>query len=215
MLNDETRSRLFSPRLKHALQGYHAKEQLARHFAAAPTDDPLSRVQYADIKTYLPGDILTKVDRASMANSLEVRAPFLDHRFVEWTATLPSALKLHHGEGKYVLKRSLEPLLPRDILYRTKQGFSVPLAAWFRGPLRDSMRAAVTGPALRDTGWFDDAYIAGAIDQHDNGGRDHSQMLWSLLMFSSFLRDVHDPYPADLPTSHVPADDALVRDIMS
>jgi len=192
MLNDEARGRLFSAGFKRELQGYQAKEQLERHFAAAPTDDPLSRAQYADIKTYLPGDILTKVDRASMASSLEVRAPFLDHRFAEWSARLPAALKLHGGEGKHVLKRGLAPLLPQDILHRAKQGFSVPLAAWFRGPLRDRMRADLTGARLRETGWFDDAHIAGAIDQHASGLRDHSQLLWSLLMFSSFLRDVHE-----------------------
>ena len=207
MLNDEARGRLFSAGFKRELQGYQAKEQLERHFAAAPTDDPLSRAQYADIKTYLPGDILTKVDRASMASSLEVRAPFLDHRFAEWSARLPAALKLHGGEGKHVLKRGLAPLLPQDILHRAKQGFSVPLAAWFRGPLRDRMRADLTGPRLRETGWFDDAHIAGAIDQHASGLRDHSQLLWSLLIFSSFLRDVHetpsrtdDPAMADAPT---------------
>jgi asparagine synthase (glutamine-hydrolysing) len=192
MLNDEARAQLFTPGFKRALQGYQAKEQLARHFNAAPTDDPLSRVQYADIKTYLPGDILTKVDRASMASSLEVRAPFLDHRFAEWSAGLPSALKLRDGEAKHVLKSALGPLLPREILYRAKQGFSVPLAAWFRGPLRDRMRAELTGPRLRETGWFDDRHIGGAIEQHASGRRDHSQLLWSLLMFSSFLRDVHE-----------------------
>jgi asparagine synthase (glutamine-hydrolysing) len=192
MLNDEARGRLFSTEFKRALQGYQAKEQLAHHFNAAPTDDPLSRAQYADIKTYLPGDILTKVDRASMASSLEVRAPFLDHRFAEWSACLPSGLKLHDGKGKHVLKGALRPLLPPDILYRAKQGFSVPLAAWFRGPLRDRMRDELTGPRLRETGWFDGGHIAGAIEQHASGRRDHSQLLWSLLMFSSFLRDVHE-----------------------
>jgi asparagine synthase (glutamine-hydrolysing) len=192
MLNDETRGRLFSAEFKRSLRGYQAKEQLARHFNAAPTDDPLSRAQYADIKTYLPGDILTKVDRASMASSLEVRAPFLDHRFAEWSARLPSGLKLHDGEGKHVLKGALRPLLPPDILYRAKQGFSVPLAAWFRGPLRDRMRDELTGSRLGETGWFDGDHIAGAIERHASGRRDHSQLLWSLLMFSSFLRDVHE-----------------------
>jgi asparagine synthase (glutamine-hydrolysing) len=104
-----------------------------------------------------------------------------------------------------VLKSALAPLLPRDILYRAKQGFSVPLAAWFRGPLRDRMRADLTGTLLRDTSWFDDAHIAGAIDQHASGLRDHSQLLWSLLMFSSFLRDVHEaptvPATAGLPAA--------------
>jgi asparagine synthase (glutamine-hydrolysing) len=147
-----------------------------------------------------------------------VRAPFLDHRFVEWSATLPTALKLRHGIGKYALKRALEPMLPHDLLYRPKQGFTVPLAAWFRGPLRDSMRAALTGPRLRDTGLFDVAHIADAIDQHERGRRDHSQLLWSLLMFASFLRDVHDG--AAVPAARDSADrdsgaPALARDSRS
>ena len=96
-----------------------------------------------------------------------------------------------------MLKGALGALLPREILYRAKQGFSVPLAAWFRGPLRDRMRADLTGPLLRETGWFDHAYIAGAIDRHVSGLRDHSQLLWSLLMFSSFLRDVHGARSGD------------------
>lgn len=191
MLDDGIRRQLFSPVFKRALQGYHAKEELARHFAAAPTDDPLSAVQYADIKTYLPGDILTKVDRASMANSLEVRAPFLDHVFAEWTGSLPSSLKLKGREGKYVLKRAFEPRLPSDVLYRSKQGFAVPLANWFRGPLRERVRETLRGERLRDTGWFDERFIGTALDQHSAGLRDYSRLIWSLLMFDAFLRDVH------------------------
>jgi asparagine synthase (glutamine-hydrolysing) len=167
-----------------------------RHFAAAPTEDPLSRAQYVDIKTYLPGDILTKVDRASMANSLEVRAPLLDHGFVEWSATIPSGLKLHDGEGKYILKRAFEDRLPRDILYRPKQGFGIPLATWFRGPLRDKMRGALLGPVLAETGWFNRSFIASAIEQHLSGRRDYSAAIWSLLMFEAFLCDVHQGVPS-------------------
>jgi asparagine synthase (glutamine-hydrolysing) len=203
MLNDETRHSLFSPRLKRELQGYHAREELARYYDSAPADDPLSRAQYADIKTYLPGDILTKVDRASMANSLEVRAPFLDHCLMEWAASLPPQLRIQQAQGKYILKHALEPLLPHDILYRPKQGFAVPLANWFRGPLRERLREALTGPQLRDTGWFDDRYISNAIDQHCSFRHDHSQMLWSLLMFSSFLSDV-DQVSSPVPGETVP-----------
>jgi len=89
-------------------------------------------VQYLDYKTYLPGDILTKVDRASMAHSLEVRTPFLDYEFVEWAASLPAEVKLRGGEGKHVLKKALEPVLPREVLYRSKMGFAVPIDVWFR-----------------------------------------------------------------------------------
>jgi asparagine synthase (glutamine-hydrolysing) len=131
-----------------------------------------------------------------MAHALEVRVPILDHKFVEWAAGVPSGLKLHGSEGKYIFKKSLHQLLPHDILYRSKMGFAVPIATWFRGPLRDRLRTALTGPTLRDTGLFDPAFIGAMIDQHQSGARDHSAPLWSLLMFESFLRQVHGARPA-------------------
>jgi asparagine synthase (glutamine-hydrolysing) len=192
MLDDGVRRKLFSPRLHQELQGYHAKQELERYFAAAPAEHPLARAQYVDLKTYLPGDILTKIDRASMASSLETRAPFLDHQLAEWTATaLPSRFKLHNGEGKYVLKKALESRLPHDVLYRPKQGFVVPLAAWIRGPLRDRVKSAIDGSLLTETGWFNQAYVESAFAEHVSGLRDHSRMIWALLMFDAFLRDVH------------------------
>jgi len=132
------------------------------------------------IKTYLPGDILTKVDRASMANSLEVRAPFLDHRFVEWSATLPASSKLHDGEGKYVLKKSLESRLPENVLYRPKQGFSVPLAQWFRAELRDLTYETIFSS---NDGILDLAYLRKVWQQHQKGVYDRSAHLWAVLMF--------------------------------
>jgi asparagine synthase (glutamine-hydrolysing) len=188
VLPDNLRSRLYSKRLQHDLDGYHAVEVLTRHMAEAPTDDPLSRAQYADLKTYLPGDILTKVDRTSMAVSLEVRVPMLDHPFLEWACGLPSRLKLHGREGKYILKKALEPYLPADVLYRPKMGFAVPLAQWFRGPLRQRVRDAAASPVLADSGLFDLDFLQGLVDRHQSGLSDHSAALWSVLMFESFLR---------------------------
>jgi asparagine synthase (glutamine-hydrolysing) len=156
------------------------------------SEDALSQVQYADFKTYLPGDILTKVDRASMANSLEVRVPLLDHTLVEWAARLPSLLKLHGRERKYIFKAALEPHVCKEILYRPKQGFAVPLAAWFRGPLRGRLREALGEPVLHDSGLFNMATVRMLLDQHQAGERDHSAALWSLSMIEAFLRQVHD-----------------------
>ena len=158
------------------------------HAANTPTDDPLSLIQYIDLKTYLPGDILTKVDRASMAHALEVRVPLLDHQFVEWTSGLPSSFKLKDGEGKHIFKHSLKPYLPDDILYRSKRGFSIPLADWFRGPLRERVRKAVLSPILLDTGMFNATYLKHMVDQHQAGLKDYSVSLWSVLMFEAFLR---------------------------
>ncbi|WP_018950564.1 XrtA/PEP-CTERM system amidotransferase [Thioalkalivibrio sp. ALMg11] len=187
ILRDDLRAHLFSPAFRRSLQGYSAVEVLRRHAARAPTEHPLSLVQYLDMKTYLPGDILTKVDRASMAHSLEVRVPLLDHQLVEWTSGLPPDLKLRGTEGKYVLKKAMEPYLPEEILYRRKKGFAVPVAEWFRGPLRERMRAQVLGPRIADSGIFDMDYLKTLVDQHTSGARDHSPVLWSLLMFEGFL----------------------------
>ena len=188
ILSNEMRERLFSDRLKGELQGYRAVEVFRRHAANAPSDHPLSLVQYLDLKTYLPGDILTKVDRASMAHALEVRVPILDHHLVEWMSGLPPELKLKGREGKYLFKKALEPHLPREILYRPKMGFAVPLASWFRGPLKERVRQGILGGHMADSGLFDQHYLQTLVDQHQSGRWDHASTLWTLLMFESFLR---------------------------
>ncbi|MCC6473321.1 MAG: asparagine synthetase B, partial [Burkholderiales bacterium] len=129
-----------------------------------------------------------KVDRASMAVSLEARSPFLDHKLIEWAATLPPGLKLRGAEGKWVLKQALEQRLPKEILYRRKQGFSVPLTRWFRGPLKERVRASLLGGALADSRFFDLTTVARLLDQHQSGVSDHARTLWLLLMFETFLR---------------------------
>jgi len=194
----QLRRRLFSREFLRELQGYNAVEVLRSHMRRCDSSDPLSQVQYADFKTYLPGDILTKVDRASMATSLEVRIPLLDHTLVEWAAQLPSRLKLHGREGKYVLKAALEPYVSKEILYRPKQGFAVPLAAWFRGPLRRRLQETLGGQVLRQSGLFDMATITTLLDQHQSGERDHSAALWTLSMMEAFLRQVDGGGASDI-----------------
>jgi asparagine synthase (glutamine-hydrolysing) len=203
----EVRQRLFSPTHARELQGYRPIDVLRHHMARADTRDPLSQVQYADIKTYLPGDILTKVDRASMAVSLEVRVPLLDHDLVQWLATVPSSMKLHGRTGKYVFKKALEPYLPREVLHRPKMGFAVPLKSWFRGPLRERARRIVTEGILVDTGMFDVRVLRTLVDQHQAGQFDHSSAIWTLMMFEAFLRTVHDTKSNEQPVS--PRADAL------
>ncbi len=187
LVSNELRGKLFSQRLKNELQGYEAVEVFRRHAADAPTDSPLSLVQYLDMKTYLPGDILTKVDRASMAHALEVRVPLLDHKLVEWLATLPPELKLKGREGKYIFKKALEPYLPADILYRPKMGFAVPLNQWFKGALKQPVRAALLGETLADCGLFNTDFIQQMLDQNQSGQHDYAAPIWSLLMFEAFL----------------------------
>jgi len=188
VLGDPLRARLFSDRFRSDLQGYQAVQVMKAHAERAPSDHPLSLVQYLDLKTYLVGDILTKVDRASMAHALEVRVPILDHELVDWISGLSPELKLRRREGKYLFKKALEPYLPRQILYRAKMGFAVPLATWFRGPLRDRVREAVLGDNLADTGFFDRRFLQQMVEQHESGRWDFSAPLWTLLMFEGFLR---------------------------
>ena len=144
-------------------------EVFDRHAAKAGTDDPLALIQYLDLHTYLIGDINTKVDRASMAHSLEVREPLMDHPLVEWLATLPTSLKMRGSESKYLLKKAMEPHLPHDIMYRPKMGFAVPLARWFRGPLRQRVRDELLGGPMLETGWFNQDTIRQIVEQHESG----------------------------------------------
>ena len=199
VMSDALRRQLFSGALQRELGGYHAIAVLAAAMDRADTEDPLARAQYADLHTWLPGDILVKVDRASMAASLEARAPLLDYSLVEWAATLPAAMKLRGGAGKYLLKKALEPHLSRDLLYRPKQGFSIPLARWFRGPLRQRLEATVLGEAMGDSGMFDLAALRRLVAEHQSGRSDHGPVLWSLMMFADFLGRVHQP--AALPAA--------------
>lgn len=188
LLRDDMRQQLYSSAFKARLAGYNGLEVFRRHATRANQDDALALIQYIDLKTYLVGDINTKVDRASMAHSLEVREPLMDHPLVEWLATLPSSLKMRGGQGKWLFKRALEPHLPKQVVHRPKMGFAVPLASWFRGPLRERVRASLLGSTLCDTGFFNHAYLEQLVAKHESGARDYSGPIWALLMFDSFLR---------------------------
>jgi asparagine synthase (glutamine-hydrolysing) len=191
LMDNDLRAKAFSPEFKRRLNGYNAVEVLRRHHEHSPVrdGDAISQVQYLDMKTYLVGDILTKVDRASMAHALEVRVPFLDHKLVEWVSGLPLDYKIRGTEGKFMLKQALEPHLPHDIMYRRKMGFSIPVAEWFRGPLLSKLREAMSSPRMADTGLFNMEFLGRMVDEHAKGSRDYSASLWSLLMFEAFLRN--------------------------
>ncbi len=172
--------KLFTSDFRRRLGGYDSLDVFRHHYERADTQDLLSKIQYVDVKTYLTDDILTKVDRASMAVSLEVRAPMLDHKFMEFVASIPSNLKLRSGIGKYILKKSLEPILPHNILYRTKQGFAVPLDLWFKRELRD-MAYNIVVETKDDI--LDQSFLKKIWDQHQKNHYDRSALLWSVLMF--------------------------------
>jgi asparagine synthase (glutamine-hydrolysing) len=190
IFRDDMRRQLYSPAFKAKLDGYDASDTFRRHAQRVDVDDPLALVQYLDMKTYLVGDINTKVDRASMAHSLEVREPLMDHPLLEWLGTLPSSYKLRGGVGKALLKDAMKPYLPEDLMHRPKQGFAVPLARWFRGPLQERMRDSILGERLGATGLFDRRYLNRLVEDHASGARDYSAPLWTLLMFDAFLANV-------------------------
>jgi len=187
--HNQIREKMYSEKLKNELQKYRVIDLFKETAKDAPSKQPLSLMQYLDMKLYLPGDILTKVDRASMAHSLEVRVPLLDHKLIEWLATIPPNLKLKNGESKYLLKKAMNSYLPKSILYRQKMGFSVPLSKWMRGPLKDVMsRALLNDSVLAQTDFFDMQYLRQIYNKHLSGSHDNSATLWALLMFDAFCR---------------------------
>ncbi|MFL6843817.1 MAG: XrtA/PEP-CTERM system amidotransferase [Allosphingosinicella sp.] len=182
------RSRLYTKDFAKLLEGHRGEDRYVRAMAEAPANDGLSRAQYADLKIWLPGDILTKVDRTSMAVSLEAREPLLDHRLVEFAARLPARMRLRGGSGKWLMKRALRRYLPDEVLDRTKMGFVTPVSAWFRGPLAGEAAAIAHSPSLAELGWFDSAAIARLAAAHRSGRSDHGRLLWQLLMLDRSLQ---------------------------
>ena len=172
--------RLFTPEFRQSLGKYNSLQVLRQHYDRADTDDLLSRIQYVDMKTYLPDDILAKVDRASMAVSLEVRAPLLDHHLMETVATIPSSLKLRGRCGKYIFKKAMEPRLPADILYRHKQGFAIPLDHWFRKDLKELAYETLFSSSDE---MIDARFLKRIWEQHQKGSHNRSAHLWATLMY--------------------------------
>jgi asparagine synthetase B (glutamine-hydrolysing) len=197
-VQDERRRALLSPGLRAALDGYDPAARIAALMTESGTEDALAQAQYADLQTWLSGGILVKVDRASMAHSLEVRAPLLDHRLVEWGLSLPARLKLRGASGKQVLKRALGPLLPAELLDRPKQGFAASLAGLFRREA-DRVRAHALSETMRDSGLFDQAALVRLLDEHQSGRRDDSMPIWLLLVLDGFLASELAGSPAPRP----------------
>lgn len=187
---DELRAKLFNNNFKKSLSGYQSISVFEEHAKKFDGKDPLSLIQYIDMKTYLPGDILTKVDRASMAHSLEVRVPLIDHKFVEWANKVPAKHKLIKRDGKHIFKQSLIPHLPYDVLYRDKMGFGIPVSKWFRGPLKEALRKRVLTGSLQRVDIFEQSFLEKIVEEHISGIGEHSAVLWSLMMFEGFLRNL-------------------------
>jgi asparagine synthase (glutamine-hydrolysing) len=161
---------------------------LTRHAAGLRAPDYLSGMQALDFRTYLPEDILTKVDRTTMLVSLEARVPLLDHVLLEFLARVPARFKFRRGAGKYLLKKCMAETLPSPILQRAKMGFGVPLTRWFRRELAEYLRDVLLDGRSRNRGLFEQAAVARMLREHQSGARDHTSQLWSLLCFEQWAR---------------------------
>jgi asparagine synthase (glutamine-hydrolysing) len=185
-LDTARRRALLSPAMRRELEGHDPAARFGELMGECDPEAPLLAAQYADLHTYLPGDILTKVDRTSMAVSLEVRPPLLDHHLVAWGLALPAALKLRNGVGKAVLRDAMRDILPAGFLQRPKQGFAAPLGPALRA-LGPAVRARLLGAPMRDSGIFDGRALELLLDEHLAGRFDHGQILWQLLVMEGFL----------------------------
>ncbi len=185
-LSQAQKQALYTPSLLEALAGANPYEFIEGHFAQVRGADPLSQQQYVDIKTYLADDILVKVDRMSMAVSLEARVPFLDYRLVELVGRMPSTLRLRNGQTKYILKRAMRGILPEKILTRGKEGFSIPIKNWLRAELRPMMFDLLSPERLRRQGYFAADYVESLMAQHLAGTANHSHQLWALMVFQKW-----------------------------
>jgi len=174
---------LYSPEFFRSLHGYNSFGFIEEYFARVTSRDPLDQQEYVDIKSYLVDDILVKVDRMSMANSLEARVPFLDFRFVEFAATIPSRLRLKGKQTKYILKSSLQKELPPIILARGKEGFSIPIKSWIKNELKPMMLELLSEKNVKEKGYFDPRFVNQLIDEHLKSKENHSHRLWALMVF--------------------------------
>jgi asparagine synthase (glutamine-hydrolysing) len=186
------RRSLYSPDFAHEVRDADPLVDLRLAYQSCGSADPLDRALYVDVKTYLVDDIMTKVDKMSMAVSLESREPLLDHKLLEFAATIPSSLKLRSGRTKYLLRRLLERRIPKAIVDRPKHGFSAPIGRWLRGPLAPMVDALLHDGRLRDRGIFDDRAVAQLWRDHREGTTDHCHRLWSLVMLELWFRQFVD-----------------------
>jgi asparagine synthase (glutamine-hydrolysing) len=188
-------------------------ELFRNYYDRAPADDELSRMQYLDTKTYLPADVLTKVDRMSMATSLEVRCPLLDHEFVEWSASLAPHWKLRMGQSKYALKKLAERLgVPTLAINRPKQGFAMPLVHWFRKELKSGIGCILLEPRSLARGYFNPSGVRAMLEEHWQGRRDNSGSLWILLMFELWHRNYLDSVRGGVSIGSTASSGATISD---
>jgi asparagine synthase (glutamine-hydrolysing) len=187
-LNDADKAALYQPTYRAGLNGDTPAAVMQGYFAEARAADALAQGQYVDLKTYLVDDIMTKVDRMSMAVSLEAREPLLDYRIVEFALNLPPEMRLNGGTTKAILRQVMANRLPQAVLNKPKEGFSIPVKHWLKGPLKPMMLDLLSPDSLRRRGYFQPKQVARWIDEHLNDRANHSHRLWSLMVFEQWQR---------------------------
>ncbi len=180
--------RLYTAGFREQLGGSRADSAIEASWRESLSEDALDRMLDVDVENYLSGQLLTKVDIATMAHSLEARSPLLDHELMQFAASLPGEQKLHRGQRKVALRRALRGWVPDAVLDGPKQGFSLPLSEWFRGELREWAREILLDPVAVRRGYFDERAVAGLLDGHARGQRDDSRGIWTLLVFELWHR---------------------------
>lgn len=189
---EEAKKQLFSREMRSSINGHRPEHWLQSLFDATRELDPVDRAMSVDINSYLPYDLLVKVDITAMANSLEARSPFLDHEVMEFAARMPVNLKLRGKDSKYLLKRAFADLLPPENVNRRKMGFGVPVGEWFRGPLRPLLEDALLSEQLTGRAYFQPATVRSMVADHMDRRADHSFALWNLLMLELWHREFID-----------------------
>jgi asparagine synthase (glutamine-hydrolysing) len=187
----EQKRALYSDALRDRLAGVDSYELLDQAFAESRARSDVARLMDVDVQTYLPGDLLAKVDITTMACSLEARSPFLDQHLMEWAAGLPGRLKVRPRTTKFLLKHAMKPWLPSELITRPKQGFGVPLASWLRTELRDLSWDVLTDATARSRGLFRPEAVSGLLSEHGRG-TDHSTRIWALIQFELWHRNFID-----------------------
>jgi asparagine synthase (glutamine-hydrolysing) len=181
--------------MAHAVAGHEAEAALLEPWREAHGVDLLDQLLAVDSSVYLPGDLLAKIDVATMAYSLEARSPFLDHELMQLAATIPASLKVRGSEKKWILREALRPWLPGDILDRPKQGFVVPLSSWLRTDLRSWAREILLDDSTQARGYFAPGSMEALLDRHANGSDAEDKRIWGLVMLELWHREFVDHPP--------------------
>jgi asparagine synthase (glutamine-hydrolysing) len=193
--DQDAKRNLLSPNVRHWLEGRDSSDAFRKLLAEPHSSERLDHLLYLDSKTYLPGDILTKVDRMSMAHSIEAREPLLDHKLIEFVQTIPASLKLRGSVGKHILKSAMRGLIPDEIINRQKQGFGVPIRRWFNNELRELLYDTLTDCRTRQRGYFNQKAVEEILEEHRRERRDNSTHLWGLLTLELWHRAFIDRTP--------------------